>query len=79
MKKLISFWHECESNLGKSTIYVLIVLILIRLVSLGLYPLMDTTEGRYGEIARKMAEMNDWITPWFDTGVPFWGKPPLSF
>jgi 4-amino-4-deoxy-L-arabinose transferase-like glycosyltransferase len=40
---------------------------------------MDTTEGRYGEMARKMAEMNDWITPWFDVGVPFWGKPPLSF
>ena len=59
--------------------YVLFIFILIRLVSLGLYPLMDTTEGRYGEIARKMAEMNDWITPWFDTGVPFWGKPPLSF
>ena len=40
---------------------------------------MDTTEGRYGEMARKMAEMSDWITPWFDVGVPFWGKPPLSF
>jgi 4-amino-4-deoxy-L-arabinose transferase-like glycosyltransferase len=79
MKKLSNFWHECELHLGKSTMYVLIVLILIRLISLGLYPLMDTTEGRYGEIARKMAETNDWITPWFDTGVPFWGKPPLSF
>jgi 4-amino-4-deoxy-L-arabinose transferase-like glycosyltransferase len=27
-------------------------------------------------MARKMV---DWITPMFDYGVPFWGKPPLSF
>ena len=26
-----------------------------------------------------MAELNDWITPWFDYGVPYWGKPPLAF
>jgi 4-amino-4-deoxy-L-arabinose transferase-like glycosyltransferase len=50
-----------------------------RLASLGLYPVMDKTEARYAEIARKMAEMGDWVTPWFDHGVPFWGKPPLSF
>jgi len=40
---------------------------------------MDTTEARYAEIARKMLELNDWVTPWFDYDVPFWGKPPLSF
>lgn len=40
---------------------------------------MDTTEARYAEIARIMVEINDWVTPWFDYGVPFWGKPPLSF
>src|SRR5690606_19861485 len=21
----------------------------------------------------------DWITPWFEPGLPFWGKPPLAF
>jgi 4-amino-4-deoxy-L-arabinose transferase-like glycosyltransferase len=40
---------------------------------------MDTTEARYAEIARKMVELGDWITPWFDYGEPFWAKPPLSF
>jgi 4-amino-4-deoxy-L-arabinose transferase-like glycosyltransferase len=50
-----------------------------RLVSLGLYPVMDKTEARYAEVARKMATLGDWVTPWFDHGVPFWGKPPLSF
>ena len=73
------FWHKAESSLGKPTLYLLTFILLLRIVSLALYPLMDTTEGRYGEMARKMAEMNDWITPWFDVGVPFWGKPPLSF
>ena len=56
-----------------------VVLMSLRLLSLGTYPLMDTTEARYAEIARKMLELNDWITPWFDYDVPFWGKPPLSF
>ena len=73
------FWNKGELALGKPTLYILTILILLRIVSLALYPLMDTTEGRYGEISRKMAEMNDWITPWFDAGVPFWGKPPLAF
>ena len=50
-----------------------------RLIMLGSYPLMDTTEARYGDIGRMMAESGDWITPWFRPGVPFWGKPPLSF
>ena len=50
----------------------------IRLVSLGEYPLADTTEARYGEIARVMADGGDWITPRLEPDVPFWGKPPLS-
>lgn len=57
----------------------LLVILLIRLLSLGAYPLTDTTEARYGEMARLMVELNDWVTPWFDYGVPFWGKPPLAF
>jgi 4-amino-4-deoxy-L-arabinose transferase-like glycosyltransferase len=52
---------------------------LVRLATLGMYPLMDQTEARYAEIARRMAELGDWVTPWLDDGVPFWGKPPLSF
>ena len=52
---------------------------LVRLVMLGTYPLMDTTEARYGDIGRMMAAQNDWITPWIRPGIPFWAKPPLSF
>ena len=52
---------------------------LVRLLLLSFSPLMDTTEARYGEISRLMAELNDWVTPWFTYDVPFWGKPPLAF
>ncbi|SAI65453.1 dolichyl-phosphate-mannose-protein mannosyltransferase [Bordetella ansorpii] len=50
-----------------------------RLFSMAVLPLADTSEPRYAEVARLMAQTNDWITPWFEPGVPFWGKPPLAF
>ena len=59
--------------------FILLLLISVRLLTLGAYPLGSTTEPRYAEIARKMLETGNWVTPWFDHGVPFWGKPPLSF
>lgn len=58
---------------------LLAALLLARLAGMAVLPLMDTTEARYAEIGRKMAEIDDWVTPWFNEGVPFWGKPPLSF
>ncbi|MEC8483053.1 MAG: phospholipid carrier-dependent glycosyltransferase, partial [Pseudomonadota bacterium] len=56
---------------------ILVFALLLRLVSLTTYPLMDTTEARYGEMARLMVETGNWLTPQFDYGIPFWGKPPL--
>jgi 4-amino-4-deoxy-L-arabinose transferase-like glycosyltransferase len=64
---------------GRLLLWVLAVVVLARLASLGLYPLLDTTEARYGEIGRKMLASGNWLTPQWDVGVPFWGKPPLSF
>ncbi|HET9045448.1 MAG TPA: phospholipid carrier-dependent glycosyltransferase, partial [Casimicrobiaceae bacterium] len=57
---------------------LVVMLVVARLATLGAYPLMDSTESRYAEIARKMLETGDWLVPQFDYGVPFWGKPPLS-
>lgn len=57
---------------------LVIVLLIIRFTQLGAYPLMDTTEARYAEIGREMANSNDWITPTLNE-KPFWAKPPLSF
>jgi 4-amino-4-deoxy-L-arabinose transferase-like glycosyltransferase len=53
-------------------------LLLVRLGSLALYPLMDNTEARYADIARRMLVSGDWVTLWFSDSQPFWGKPPLS-
>jgi len=64
---------------GRGLLFALALLALVRLGSLPWYPLMDNTEARYAEIARRMLAMGDWVTPWFAEGVPFWGKPPLSF
>ena len=57
----------------------LALLALARLASLAFYPLMDMTEARYADIARRMAESGDWVTLWLDDMRPFWGKPALSF
>jgi 4-amino-4-deoxy-L-arabinose transferase-like glycosyltransferase len=59
-------------------IFILLITVLVRLFTLGAYSLTDTTEARYAEIARKMAETDNWITPQEDYGKPFWAKPPLS-
>ncbi|MDM7459627.1 MAG: glycosyltransferase family 39 protein, partial [Paracoccus sp. (in: a-proteobacteria)] len=55
----------------------LVGLLVVRLLAMFWLPFTDTTEARYAEIARKMLETGNWITPQFDYGVPFWGKPPL--
>ena len=54
------------------------LLVVVRFATLGAYPVMDPTESRYAEIARKMLETGNWLTPQIAYGVPFWGKPPLS-
>src|ERR1700754_3406199 len=64
---------------GKTWGWMLAAILGVRLWSMISVPLVDTSEPRYAEIARVMAATGDWITPWFSPGVPFWGKPPLSF
>ncbi len=69
---------KIEKKTGTLVVWTLAIVAVLRLLTLGLYPLTDTTEARYAEVARKMVELGDWITPWYDYGVPFWAKPPLS-
>ncbi len=57
---------------------VLLCLLLVRLITMDVIPLNDSTEARYAEIARIMVETGDWITPMHRYGEPFWAKPPLS-
>ena len=61
-----------------SVLGLILTVLLIRLITLSLYPLYDPSESRYSEMARKMWETQNWVTPMIDYGVPFWGKPPLT-
>ncbi|KLV04189.1 glycosyltransferase [Photobacterium aquae] len=70
-------YKHSVSTLARTGGYLLFGSLIVRLMTLGIYPLMDTTEARYGEMARIMYETGNWITPMFDYNVPFWGKPPL--
>lgn len=67
------------SGTSKTAWATLAALLLLPLISMTVIPFYDTSEPRYAEMARLMAQSGDWITPWFSPGVPFWGKPPLSF
>ncbi|WP_193215053.1 ArnT family glycosyltransferase [Luteolibacter marinus] len=53
-------------------------LVVCRVLLMVLAPHTDPTEARYAEMARKMVETGDWITPQFDYGTPFWSSPPLG-
>lgn len=70
-------WFNKQSTSSVVIISLIIAFALIRLISLALYPLYDTTEARYGEMARIMVETQNWLTPQFTYNVPFWGKPPM--
>lgn len=62
---------------SRAVLWGFILLLIVRLAAMIWFPLTDPTEARYAEIARKMVETGNWITPQFDYGVPFWAKPPL--
>jgi 4-amino-4-deoxy-L-arabinose transferase-like glycosyltransferase len=53
------------------------VLLLTRIGLMWLAPLADTTEARYGEIARQTVSNSQWLMPHIDPQTPFFAKPPL--
>ena len=57
---------------------VLCAAALTRLYLAAAVPLTDTTEARFGEMARKMVESGSWLVPQHDYGVPYLAKPPLA-
>lgn len=56
----------------------LIAVAALHFVSIGLFPLADPDESRYGEIAREMVLRSDWVTPTLNF-VKYFEKPPLVY
>ncbi|GAB2840254.1 phospholipid carrier-dependent glycosyltransferase [Pseudoduganella ginsengisoli] len=55
-----------------------LVLLAARLWLMWAAALADTTEARYGELARQTAVHGYWLMPHMDAATPFFAKPPLS-
>jgi 4-amino-4-deoxy-L-arabinose transferase-like glycosyltransferase len=65
---------DCLRMLG----VVAVVLLVYRIALMWILPLADTTEARYGEIARLTVANSFWLMPHVDPQTPFFAKPPLS-
>ncbi len=57
---------------------LLLVYFVLLLLPSGMSPLVETTEARYGEIAREMIVTGDYLVPRFN-GVKHFHKPPLAY
>ena len=61
---------------------VIAVVLLCRLMTLSMFPLIEPSEARYAAIGARMAFSRDFVVPWIWVDgclVPFLGKPPLFF
>jgi 4-amino-4-deoxy-L-arabinose transferase-like glycosyltransferase len=70
----ISTAMNCFRILALATV----ILLIYRIVLMWFLPLADTTEARYGEIARMTVTHGFWLMPHIDINTPFWAKPPMS-
>ena len=55
-----------------------ISLVIYRIALMAIMPLAESTEARYGEIARLTVSNGFWLMPHIDQHTPFFAKPPLS-
>ncbi len=63
----------------KKYLAAIITIFLLKIVILGIYPFHHPSEARYASIAMRMELTGNYLMPYFDIAVPFFGKPPLAF
>ena len=66
----------------KPALWIIGFCFMARLLTLGIIPLVDPSEGRYAMVSKDMADTGNYITPMiWNNGkhMPYWGKPPLYF
>ena len=59
-------------------VYFLLIYGCLLLLSIGQLSLVESTEGRYGEIAREMLASGNFLEPRFN-GIFHFHKPPLPY
>jgi len=57
---------------------LILFVITLRIILMTSMPLLDTTEARYGELARVTATGSYWLMPHMSASQPFFAKPPLA-
>ena len=67
-----------EAPTGRRLRLLLACYFLILLLPTGFLPLMESTEGRYGEIAWEMLLRGNYLEPFFN-GIKHFHKPPLTY
>lgn len=67
-----------EAPTGRRLRLLLALYFLILLLPTGFLPLMESTEGRYGEIAWEMLLRGNYLEPFFN-GIKHFHKPPLTY
>ena len=57
---------------------IVIYLALVSLIRLGSWGVIESSEARYAEISREMAEQRDWVHPTL-LGIKHYHKPPVTY
>jgi len=71
-----------HAKIGKlpvaNVVLAMVGLYALYFAGLGSYPLVDSDEPVYGQVAKEMAAGAGWLTPHYD-GKPWFDKPPLFY
>ncbi len=69
---------ETKDSFLRAGLWVVLALAVLHLTTVGIRPLYDPDESRYGEIPREMLATGDWIVPHLNY-VNYLEKPPLAY